>query len=398
MKHRILASFCALVMAVALFRLGQVPVTGQTATDTGAAAGAAAKTSWGEPDLQGIWSIDYQISLQRNPKYGNREFFTEEELAALDNQRAAMLRRDFRVQRGTERDVAGAYSSVFQTVKHTGRRTSLIVDPPDGRIPALTAEAAKRRDDMREYALALLQATQTCKNKEVACAGWKYGPPSPRRAEMPPVYNVGRINRNDGPEDQALSVRCMGGQLPDLQIGLAGLYRQIVQSPGHVQVFYDTGQGQGFTRGIPVSAAPHLPSSIRLWWGDSRARWEGNTLVVDVTNFSPKTDFQGSRENLHLTERWTRTGPGTLELATTIEDPTTWVRPWTVKQAWNRNSDKANRIYYEPRCAEGNYGLLGMLAGARAEDRAFAAGRGPNPALKDAATDFAVEENSDPLQ
>jgi hypothetical protein len=105
--------------------------------------------------------------------------------------------------------------------------------------------------------------------------------------------------------------------------------------------------------------------------------------VVDVTNFTPKTDFQGSRENLHLVERWTRIEPKTLEYEVTIEDPTVWTRPWTVKQEFTRQSDQDNRIYYEPRCIEGNYGLPGLLHGRRVEERAFAEGRGLDPRTVD---------------
>jgi len=119
--------------------------------------------------------------------------------------------------------------------------------------------------------------------------------------------------------------------------------------------------------------------------------------VIDVTNFSPKTDYQGSRENLHLVERWTRTGPTSLEYAVTIEDPTVWTRPWTVKQAFTKQSNEQNRIYYEPRCNEGNYALPGLLRGAREEDLAFAQGRGPDPATKDNATSISGAEG-DPLQ
>src|ERR1700688_2871566 len=103
-----------------------------------------------------------------------------------------------------------------------------------------------------------------------------------------------------------------------------------------------------------MNGSPHLPDSIRQWWGDSRGHWEGNTLVVDVTNFSPKTDFQGPRENLHLIERWTRIAANSLEYAVTIEDPTTWTKPWTVRHEMRKQSDQANRIYVEPRCHEGN--------------------------------------------
>ena len=145
-------------------------------------------------------------------------------------------------------------------------------------------------------------------------------------------------------------------------------------------MFYDVGQGQGWQRNIPITTAPHLPSNIRQKWGDSRGRWDANTLVVDVTNFSEKSDYQGARENLHLVERWARLDADTIEYAVTIEDPTTWTKPWTVKQELKKQSDAANRIYYEPRCHEGNYGLPALLLGARTAERAFAEGQGPDPA------------------
>jgi hypothetical protein len=175
-------------------------------------------------------------------------------------------------------------------------------------------------------------------------------------------------------------------------------YRRVVQSPGSVAIFYDTGQGQGWQRNIPVDGSPHLPSHIRQRFGDSRGRWEGQTLVVDVANFTPVADFMGSRENLHLVERWTRTGPNTLEYAVTIDDATTWTKPWTVKQEYTKQNEQANRIYYEPRCHEGNYGLAAVLAGGRAIDKAFAEKRGPHPASIDSATGMqAPEEATDPL-
>ena len=154
------------------------------------------------------------------------------------------------------------------------------------------------------------------------------------------------------------------------------------------------GQGQGWQRHIPVTGSPHLPGHVRLWFGDSRGRWEGETLVVDTTNFSPKSDFMGSRENLHLSERWTRTGPDTLEYVVTMDDATTWTKPWTVRQEYTRQDEPANRIYYEPRCHEGNYGLPALLAGGRAVDKAFAEGRGPHPAALDNATGMQAPEES----
>jgi hypothetical protein len=161
--------------------------------------------------------------------------------------------------------------------------------------------------------------------------------------------------------------------------------------------YFDPNQA-AFQRNIVMDGSPHLPSNIRQWFGDSRGHWEGNTLVIDATNFGPKTDFQGSRENLHLIERWTRTGPRSLEYAVTIEDPSVWTRPWTVKQEFTKQSDE-NRLYYEPRCVEGNYALPGWLQGHRLEERAFAEGRGPNPATKDdTAALVETEVIVDPLQ
>ena len=187
----------------------------------------------------------------------------------------------------------------------------------------------------------------------------------------------------------------MSAQLPDF-----GGFRRIVQSPGSVSIFYDVGQGQGWSRVIPVTSTPHLPPHIRQWWGDSRGRWEGHTLVVDVTNFTPKTEYRASRENLHLVERWTRLDANTLEYVVTIEDPTTWTKPWTVKHEMARQNEQANRIYYEPRCHEGNYGLVGVLTGGRAVEKAFAERRGPHPAAVDifsAGATFFNEEDLDPL-
>ena len=130
------------------------------------------KTAWGDPDLQGIWTDETSTPLQRSPRYANQEFFTEEQRAELDKARSELLGRDKRVERGTELDVAGAYNALFMSMKRTGMRTSMIVDPPNGRLPSLTAEAQKIAADEREYRLALLQATETCKTKNpVGCPG-----------------------------------------------------------------------------------------------------------------------------------------------------------------------------------------------------------------------------------
>jgi hypothetical protein len=358
---------------------------------------AALKTPWGEPDLQGIWTDENDTPLQRPAKYADQEFFTAAQRAELDEARAVVLGQDRRDARGSENDVASGYNSAFWSWKRIGARTSLIDDPPNGRIPPLTPQAQKTAAAEREFRLALLQSTATCKAEAATCAGGKYDPtPSLRRAEPPPRYNIARINRNNGPEDSTLAERCLTGGLPEFG-GPTGSFRRIVQTPGGISMFYDVGQGQGWQRNIIMDGSPHLPANIRQWYGDSRGHFEGATLVIDVTNFSRKTDFQGARENLHLVERWTRTSPTTLEYVVTIEDPTAWTRPWTVRQEFTRQSEEENRLYYEPRCIEGNFGLPGLLHGRRMEEFAFAQGRGPDPATRDNTHgSFVLEE--DPLR
>ncbi len=390
MRRRFLEALgiaAVLIAVVLLLRGARTSVDAQAQQGSGTNPGPAPATPWGEPDFQGIWTRDSDEPLQRPAKYASKAEFTDDERAALDKQITEIVGREAaegRRKRGTEQDVGGAYNAaVFTSHLRTGRRTSMIVDPPDGRVPPFTAEEQKRRSELREYSLALLQATDVCKDKLPACAGGKYGPPSPRRAETPPYYIMnavvgsggGAINRSDGPEDRGHGERCMASALPDF-----GGFRRIVQSRGQVSILYDVGQGQGWQRVVPITTAPHLPSNVRQWWGDSRGHWDGKTLVVDVTNFSPKSNFQGSHEGLHLVERWVRSDAETIQYTVTIEDPTVWTKPWTVTHEMKKQSDEANRIYPEPRCHEGNYGMTGLLAGARETERAFAKGRGPNPA------------------
>ena len=382
-----------LVVTVGLLGATRIGLSGQTADSR---ADASIRTPWGEPDLQGIWTTEVDTPFERPERFGDREFLTPEEQAALDEQRSGLISRNRRVERGTELDVAGAYNAVFLSFKPTDRRTSLIVDPPNGRVPPQTPEVQALADEDRAFRLELLRSTETCRSGSVACRGGEYNPePSPRRSEMrPPRYNTGRMNRQDNIEDGSLGDRCLSGAIPEFGTAFGGSFRRIVQTPGGISIFHDVGQGQGFQRNIVMNGSPHLPDHIRQWWGDSRGHWEGDTLVVDVTNFSPKRDFRGSRENLHLIERWTRTGPDTLDYEVTIEDPTVWVRQWTVRQEFRKQSDQQNRIYYEPRCYEGNYGFPAMLLGARIAEEEYDAGRGPHPATFDNATDFVgVEEN-----
>jgi hypothetical protein len=386
----LLASMATVVAVVSLVLRG---VAGQTSDTTNIAAtaavatGPALRTPWGEPDLQGIWSRDVDIPLERPAQYANQEFLSDAEREELDRRIKDIVSREStegRRARGTERDVNSEFEQApFVNHLPVGKRTSLIVDPPNGRIPPLTPEAQKARTAFRQFQLALLQPTASCRDKHPGCAGGTYGPVSPRRYETPPVYvsggGGGIINRADGPEDRGQGERCIGAALPNFGSWNNGFSR-IVQSPGVVSIYYDLNSGLGGQRIIPITSAPHLPSTIRPWWGDSRGRWEGNTLVVDVTNFSPKSNFQGARENLHLVERWTRLDANTIDYVVTIDDPTMWTRSWTVRQELKKQSDAANQIYYEPRCHEGNHGLPALLAGARAAERAYAKGRGPDPA------------------
>jgi hypothetical protein len=380
MRDRFVRSMTVVGVAAALSAIISALIT-NTAAQTPV---PMLQTPWGEPDLQGIWTDEIDTPLQRPARYATQEFFTPAQRQELDKERLELLSRDSRPERGTERDVSSAYNSVFVSVKRIGARTSKIVDPPNGRIPPLTPAAQKIAAAEREFWLALLQATETCKNNLYGCTGGKYDPtPSSRRAERPPRYNTSTINRDDGPEDHWPNDRCLTGGLPEFGTAFGGSFRRIVQTPGGISIFYDVGQGQGWQRNIVMNGSPHLPANIRQWYGDSRGHWEGNTLVIDVTNFSAKTDYQGSRENLHLVERWTRTGPNALEYVVTVEDPTVWTQPWTARQEFTRQSNETNRIYYEPRCIEGNMGLPGMLRGRRVEERAFAEGRGPDPATRD---------------
>ena len=372
MKERLLDSLgVVMVLATILvvLQLTAVPVGGQ----------AEGTNAWGHPNLEGIWLDVYATPFERAPELGDREFATPEERAARDQARMG-AGRDRRGPRGSAQDVSGAYNAVYTSVKPAGPRTSLVVDPPNGRIPALTSEAEREDEIRREWRVMLMRNTPTCEQGARGCEGGQYGPPSPRRFDVPPFYNTLRMNRHDGPEDQSLGDRCMLGATPDFNG-----FRRIVQGGDSVAVGYDVGQGQGFQRIIRLSG-DHPLSAIRLRHGDSRGQWERDTLVIETTNFSPKFPFRGSGANLKLIERYTRVDVDTLAYEVTIADPTVWVEPWTVRQELKRQSDEQNRIYYEPRCHEGNYGLSAMFIGARVREQEFAAGSGPDPFSLDTTT------------
>jgi hypothetical protein len=231
----------AAAIAVTSVSVTSVSVTPASAQAPSASGGAPMKTPWGEPDLQGIWTEEFDTPLQRPAKYGNQEFFTDAQRADLDKARTAVLNRF-----ANERQINGAYNAAtFFTTKHTGQRTSKIVDPANGRMPPLTPEAQKTAAAERDFRLALLQSTDTCKKNLPGCAGGKYDPTtSPRYTEPPPRYNTARMNRNDGPEESALPERCLTGGLPEFG-GATGSFRRIVQTPGGISMYYDVGQGQG---------------------------------------------------------------------------------------------------------------------------------------------------------
>src|SRR5262249_15770900 len=265
----------------------------------------APRTPWGAPDLQGIWSCNTITPLERPDKYAGREFLTDEEVPAdlpPPEQRAAERRRTPR-GRVTDIDapaeeagrVVGAYEAIWSPAGRTHvrtKRTSLIVDPPDGRIPPLTPDGQKRADADR----------------------W--------RTAYEHVRYMDRL-RSDGPEDRNDPERCRALQLPCINF-LCHLSR-IVQNSHAVSIYYE-GHDGGSYRTILLDSRPHLPKSLRQWLGDSLGHWEGDTLIVDTTNFSNQTNFFGATENLHLVERYTRLEPDMIVYRVTIDDPTTVTR------------------------------------------------------------------------
>ncbi len=315
------------------------------------------RTPWGDPDLQGIWDSKSTTPMQRPAQYAGREFLTDEEIAALEDARERERSegpqgRDVRAERGTEADVEGAYNNIFSTGLGTRysrtKRTSLIVDPPDGRVPPLTAEAEARR---------------AAQDRAAAAARAARGPRPP--AGVPYPVDTGRSY--DNPEDARVIERCLGVAIPCTG-GLCGFSR-LVQGPEWVGIYYEQGHGGGAYRSIPLDGRPHLPSHIRQWLGDSVGHWEGDTLVVDTTNFTDQTSYMGSAEHLHLIERLTRVAPDLLRYEITVDDPTVWTRPWTMELAPTLQ-DNVQNLIFESACHEGNYSLTAILAGARLEEAA----------------------------
>jgi hypothetical protein len=303
-------------------------VSAQTPAKTPPAKATAAKkwrTPWGDPDLQGSWSNATTTPLERPAKYQGREFKTPEEKAAEDKETA--MGRDKRDAPGTNEDVAGAYNAVWWERGWSDGRTSLIYDPPDGRKPPLTPDGRQRA---------------SLRNESVRTDG---------------PYN--------GPEDLDLYTRCIvRGPLPRLPSGYDNGF-EIVQTPGVVSIVQEQVHE---TRIIPMDARPHLDSSVRQWLGDSRGHWEGETLVVETTNFNERTSFEGATRNMRLVERWTRVADDRIDYRFTVTDPETWTKPWSAALAWTKSGPQ-----FEYACHEDNFGLYNILAGARADERKAAA-------------------------
>jgi hypothetical protein len=289
------------------------------------------RTPWGDPDLEGIWTNATLTPLQRPPELAGKAFFTPEEAAQFQRARIQQTNADRPLPPGQ----VGAYNDAFfergTSIVRT-RRTSLVVDPPDGRIPALTPEAQSKVDARQK-----------------------------REAASPA----------DGPEDRWLTERCIlfGATVPMLPEPYNNNYR-IIQSPGYVTILVEMNHD---ARIIPLDGRPHLSGRVQQWTGDSRGRWEGATLVVETTNlkFNHQSRFgvgylNGlSDERLRVVERFTRTDANTLTYRATIEDATVFARPWTIELPMER----AAGPLFEVACHEGNYGMANILSGHRAEER-----------------------------
>ena len=288
---------------------------------------AMAAIADGQPDLQGIWSNATITPLERPADLAGKATFTAEEAAAYEKQVAERNNVDHRTG-NADTDVATAYNQFWydRGTKAVGtRRTSLIVDPIDGRLPPLTPEAQKR-----------VQAT---------------------RARM-------EEHSTDGPEGRTLGERCIQWATagPPMLPGPYNNNFQIFETREQVVILNEMIHD---ARVIPLDGSPHLASNIRQLMGDSRGHWDGNTLVVDTTNFSGQFSVRGSDENLHLTERFTRVSPDTLLYEFTVDDPTAFTRPWTAQIPVT----KTKGPIFEYACHEGNYAMVDILAGARAAEK-----------------------------
>ena len=308
----------------------------------------ASKTPWGDPDLQGYYLVATYTPLQRPAALKDKEFYTEEEAVAAFKK---AVEADAEVDpRNVHYDWKEYGMDAWQSGVRPNLRTSLITDPPDGRIPPLTPGAEKR--------LAARAAVARARNPEVGVQTLRsfYTRCIMGNAGGGPLVRGG----NPGAANTTGSA---GGVTAEFQI---------TQTPGYVILITESNSDAHI---IPLDGRPHLPQSVRTWLGDSRGRWEGNTLVVETTNFndkSPGTNYQGSTDALRLVERFTLVGPKTMRYEYTVSDPQTWTKPWSAEALVPR----IDPPLYEFACHEQNYGLMNVVKGAQVREIEEAA-KGP---------------------
>lgn len=306
-------------LAIVLVALTAVTVAGQTGTTS---SQTLPRTPWGDPDLQGVWSLATITPFERPSALAGKHVLTEEEAAELEKTNLKSNNQDRRDGAGTDADVARAYNDFWWdrgTKVVPTRQTSLVIDPPDGRVPPLTPEGQERA-----------------------------------RARAARGY--------DSWEDRSLWERCITRGLPMIPGPYNNNY-QILQTPGYVVIFHEMIHD---ARIIPIDGRPHVGQNIRQWFGDSRGRWEGATLIVDTTNFADKANYRGSTEGLHLVERFTRIDADNVKYEFTIDDPTTFTKTWTAAIPMAKTDEQI----YEYACHEGNYGMVNLLSGARVQEKA----------------------------
>jgi len=298
--------------------------------------GPAPKTAWGEPDLQGTWFVMEAVPFERSAANANKPMLTDAEVEAADRAKSQDQGRNMRSDNVT-RDVDGAYNAVFNSVLRTSKRTSMIIDPPDGRIPPPPqgAQQGQGRGGARGAGLGGARGAA----------------------------------QNDNPETTAQNPRCLGVQMPFLPINTAfaqGTVMQIVQSPKSMGIYMEDDHAGGGNRVVFMDGRPHSKAKSVL--GDSVGHWEGNTLVVETTNFAQ--GFRGSNPATYkMVEKFTRVDSNNLKREITFVDPQTWSRPWTILIEMGKTNDNRHMIF-DSACHEGNYGLTGILVGARREEAA----------------------------
>ena len=317
--------FPAAVAVIVIISLAPMSTIGQTRSAT-TKKWTVPRTPDNQPDLQGIWTNATLTPFERPREFAGKEFFTPGDAAEYEKQVRERNNGDRR-DASPEADLAVGYNDFWWdrgTKVASTLRTSLIVDPPDGRIPPLTPAAQKR---------------------------------AAARAE------ARRLHPSDGPEDLSLADRCIARPGPPIVPAGYNNNHRILQTPEYVVIFSEMMHD---ARIIPLRPQPHLPSSVRQWFGDSRGRWEGDTLVVETTNFTDKTNFRGAGENLRLTERLTRIDPDTLLYQFTIDDPQSFQRSWAGEIPMKRSEGPI----FEYACHEGNYSMVNSLTAVRAEEKA----------------------------